>query len=146
MPCTTSRKFAYTDALATQAINLEHLNSTWSQDLKVMELYFIYWCLSPNPIKTTVTAFSNRLANSKPQVSFCGKPIKNELFPKYLGVTLDHSLTFHEHLKQLTEKIKTRVNIIRKLAGTAGDQVHTLVALLPCSCVLFSSILFSCLG
>ena len=120
--CTTSRKFSHANdlSLATQAINHEQLNSTLSQDLKVTEQHFIYWHLHPNPTKTIVIAvhLSNRLAHSKLQVSFCGKAIKNQLFPKYLGVTLDRSLESREHLKEVTEKINTRVNIIWKLAGT----------------------------
>ncbi|KAJ8356514.1 hypothetical protein SKAU_G00193080 [Synaphobranchus kaupii] len=85
--------------------------------------------LSKKPDMKQLTAFhlSNRLANAKLQVSFCGKPVKNEEFPKYLGVTLDRTLTYHEHLKRVADNLKARVNIIRKLAGNSwGSNAHTL--------------------
>ena len=94
-----------------------------------MQKYLIYWHLYPNPNKTTVTALhlSNSMANKNLQISFHGKPLKNKPFPKYLGVTLDHSLTFCKHLKWVTKKFKPKVNIIQKLVGTScGSSAHTL--------------------
>jgi hypothetical protein len=38
--------------------------------------------------------------------------------PKYLGVTLDRSLTYNAHLTKTGQKVAARVNIVRKLAGT----------------------------
>jgi len=53
--------------------------------------------------------------------------VKNEEFPKYLGVTLDRTLTYREHLKRVADKLKARVNIIRKLASNSwGSNAHTL--------------------
>ncbi|XP_030850928.1 uncharacterized protein LOC115928176 [Strongylocentrotus purpuratus] len=37
---------------------------------------------------------------------------------KYLGVTLDRSLTFHEHAKATAQKTQARVSLLKKLAGT----------------------------
>ena len=60
-------------------------------------------------------------------VSFCGKPVKNDPFPKYLGVTLDRSLAYQEHLQKVAGKLKTRINIIRKLAvNSLGSDAHTI--------------------
>jgi len=104
MPCTISRKFAYADlALATQAYNIDDISNTLYQDQQVMEEYFKYWHLYPNTSKTTVTAFHliNRVANRELQVTFCGKPVRNEKYPKYLGGDLRCSLTYYEHLKRV---------------------------------------------
>ena len=38
--------------------------------------------------------------------------------PKYLGITLDRSLTFKSHIDTLSMKLRTRLNVIRVLAGT----------------------------
>ena len=38
--------------------------------------------------------------------------------PKYLGVTLDRSLTFKSHIEKLCLKINSRINIIHKLVGS----------------------------
>ena len=44
--------------------------------------------------------------------------MKHNFKPKYLGVILDRSLTYKEHLEKLSMKLRTRLNIIRMLAGT----------------------------
>ena len=56
-----------------------------------------------------------------------GKPLKHEDHPVYLGVTLDRSLTFNQHLQNVTAKTRSRVNLIKKLAGTDwGADFNTL--------------------
>ena len=82
MPGTTSTKCAYYAddlALAIQSADFDKLNSTLTDDMKKMEDYF-YWSLRPNPTKTTVTAI-NMQAGTELNVSFCGKPVKNEPLP-----------------------------------------------------------------
>jgi hypothetical protein len=37
--------------------------------------------------------------------------------PKYLDVTLDHTLTYNSHLTKTSKKVSARINIVRKLAG-----------------------------
>ena len=86
-----------------------------------MNDYLAYWHLRLNTAKTTVTAFhlNNSLAKVELQVSCQGKLVKHENYLRYLGVTLDHSLTYHEHLKRAAGKIKSRNNIIQKKAVTS---------------------------
>jgi len=38
--------------------------------------------------------------------------------PKYLGVTLDRSLTYRRHLESLRKKLTSRVALLRRLAGS----------------------------
>ena len=38
--------------------------------------------------------------------------------PKYLGVTLDRSLTYHRHLESLRKKLTSHVALLRRLAGS----------------------------
>ena len=38
--------------------------------------------------------------------------------PKYLGVTLDSSLTYRRHLESLRKKLTSRVELLRRLAGS----------------------------
>jgi hypothetical protein len=46
---------------------------------------------------------------------------------KYLGVTLDRTLTFKSHLEKAEKKMSSRVNLVRKLAGTKwGSNAQTL--------------------
>ena len=42
----------------------------------------------------------------------------HDFAPKYLGVALDRSLTYKKHTEHVRDKVKSRCNIIGKLAGT----------------------------
>ncbi|XP_063540310.1 uncharacterized protein LOC134749322 [Cydia strobilella] len=68
-----------------------------------------------------VTCFHlhNKLANYELNVHWQGKRLTHNFAPKYLGVTLDRSLTFKEHLTKLGRKLQTRNNILNKLASTS---------------------------
>ena len=53
----------------------------------------------------------------------------------YLGVTLDRTLTYREHLEKTASKLKTRNNLLMKLVSTTrGANANTLrsSALAPC--------------
>lgn len=93
-----------------------------------MSDYFYKWRLYLNPSKTEVCAFHfyNRQADRELQVQF-NNTIINTTSPKYLGVTLDRSLTFKKHLENVQKKVRTRINFLHKLAGTGwGSDAHTL--------------------
>ncbi|XP_064417528.1 uncharacterized protein LOC135358253 [Latimeria chalumnae] len=100
-----------------------------TSDLDLLECYFRTWCLRPNPDKTVVTAFhlNNKDARKELNVSFCRKRLAHEPHPKYLGVTLDRTLAYRPHLTNIGQKLKTRVNLVQKLAGTSwGSTARTL--------------------
>ena len=42
----------------------------------------------------------------------------HDFAPKYLSVTLDRSLTYRKHTENVRDKVKSRCNVISKLAGT----------------------------
>ncbi len=79
------------------------------------------WRLRPNPGKTVVSAFHlcNKYANRKLRIIFDGVELKHEFHPKYLGITLDRTLSFNENSKRIVAKVEPRINLIRKLAGSA---------------------------
>lgn len=85
-----------------------------------MNNYFYNWRLKPNPIKSEVCAFhlNNREARKELKVMFKGEKIKHNFTPRYLGITLDRTLTFNEHLDRTGKKVRSRVNLIQKLADT----------------------------
>ena len=49
-----------------------------------------------------------------------GEKTRHEPVPTYLGVTLDRSLIFKEHLTWTARKLKSRNNLLTKLAGTSS--------------------------
>lgn len=48
-----------------------------------------------------------------------GDNIRGEDAPRYLGIKLDRTLTFKQHIEEVKDKIKIRNNIISKLARTS---------------------------
>lgn len=90
-----------------------------TNDLKIMSDYFYKWKINPNLSKTEVCAFhlNNRQADRELQVQFNSMTIKHNPSPKYLGVTLDCSLTFKKRLENLQKKVRSRINFLYKLAG-----------------------------
>ena len=61
------------------------------------------------------------------EVRFCGKTVKFNPNPKYLGYTMDRTQTHKPHLENVAQKLKSRNNIIQKLAGsTWGSNGNTL--------------------
>jgi len=56
-----------------------------------------------------------------------GQRLKHDPYPVYLGVTLDWTLSYREHLSPSAVKLKSRNNLIMKLAGTScGASAGTL--------------------
>lgn len=131
LPETTARKFCYADdlALATQHKNLEKTEEILTKDLSTLDQYFKKWRLRPSAAKTEVSCFhlNNRLANTKLNISFSDRVLNHNNFPKYLGVTLDRTLSFKQHLLNLSKKVKTRNNIIQKLCGTTWGSPATIL-------------------
>lgn len=67
------------------------------------------------------------MANAQLEVNLNNETIRYDKEPKYLGNTLDRYLTFKSNLEKLSEKPKSRVNIMHKIAGTNwGANAHTL--------------------
>lgn len=132
MPHTSSRKFGYADdwVLATQHKNFEVMEATLSSDLVTLSTYFRKWRLQPNPTKTEATCFHlcNKSAGRRLDVRFEGNRLQHNEYPKYLGVTLDRTLTYKRHLENTAAKLKTRNNILHKLCGTTwGSSADTVL-------------------
>ena len=82
--------------------------------------YLQIWKLKLSTTETVSAAFhlSNKEVKRKLKVNF-----NNETLPfcseyKYLGVTLDRSLTYRRYLESLRKKLTSRVALLRWLAGS----------------------------
>lgn len=131
LPETKSNKFIYADdiSLASQHESFDLIEEDLNKDLLSLWCYFKKWRLRPNETKSEVNVYhlSNHLADKTLVVTVEGTHIKNNPFPKYLGVVLDRSLTYKNHIESIKRKIKSRINIINNLAGTSwGASFNTL--------------------
>jgi len=122
LPETTSQKFIYADDIccATQAKTFSKLKHTLTSDMSVLSDYCAKWRLTPNVLKTVSSVFHlhNASASTELNVMLNGKRIRHEHQPVYLRVTLDRSLTFRSHMVKTAAKVRTRNNLITKLAGS----------------------------
>ena len=99
--------------------------------LEELTHYYRSNSLRANPDKTQVTAFHlrNREAKRSLQVSWNGVALENTDTPKYLGVTLDRTLSYKTHIHNTKLKVATRNNLLNKLTysrwGTNARTIRT---------------------
>jgi hypothetical protein len=116
-------------AVTYQAMTFDEWLNNLEADIEVLNQFFHRWCLQPNPAKTKMCLFhlNTHAANIQLDVMVNGTSIKHFDHPKYLGVTLYRMLTFNTHLEKAAKKVSSRVNLVRKLAGTKwGSNAQTL--------------------
>ena len=98
LPTTISRKYAYADDLA-----IMHADGDWQavegvlmKDMATVGGYLQTWKLKLSTTKTVSTAFhlNNKEAKREPKVKYNNETLPFCSQPKYLGVTLDRSLTY----------------------------------------------------
>jgi hypothetical protein len=103
--------------------------TTLEADLDKLDEFFQRWRLQPYPSETKSCVFhlNTDEANRQLDVSFTGTEIQHVEHLKYLGVTLDRTLTYKTHLTKTSKKVSARINIVRKLPGTGwGAGTETL--------------------
>ena len=116
------RRFIYADDLciATQSRRFEIIERRLSAALEHLTGYYKQNSLNANPGKTQVCAFhlNNHQAKRKLNIIWNNERLEHVDFPVYLGVTLDRTLSFAEHVKKLKSKVATRNNLLGKLANS----------------------------
>ena len=72
---------------------------------------------APKSSATIFTTFSNEVKQNLP-IHIKGAKVPTLQDPKILGVTFDPMLSFKHHIKDLKQKVNSRTNIIKALAGS----------------------------
>ena len=143
LPSMISRKFAYADYLALLHFSgkWKDLEGTLSQDMSTLSAYLQTWRLKLCHTKTVMAAFhlNNREAKRKLKVYNNGRLLPFCPTPTYLGVKLDRSLTFRDHLLALRKKLSSSIQPaeLRQMGATLSlahcrslDRDHILYGLL----------------
>ena len=76
---------------------------------------------------SAVFHLNNKETKRKLKVIFNNKTLPFCSEPKYLGVTLDRSLTYRRHLESLRNKWTSRVALLRRLAGSGWGAGATML-------------------
>ena len=135
LPTTISRKYAYADDLA-----IMHADGDWqvvegalSKHMTTLGEYLQTWKLKLSTTKTVSAVFhlNNKEAKREVKVNFNTKTLPFCSEPKYLGVTLDRSLTYHRHLESLRKKLTSCVALLRRLAGSGWGAGATTLRTAP---------------
>lgn len=123
LPPTQSRMFIYADdnAIACQAQTFAELQDKLNAALDLMSKYYKDWRLRPNPGKTVHCVFhlNTHRANHRLELTLNGEAAEYVTNPIYLGNAFDRSLTYRANSERIKSKLKPRVNLIQKLAGSS---------------------------
>ena len=126
-----TRSFIYADDLCVTAQypTFQEVEQQIEEALGELTHYYRSNSLRGSPDETQVTAFHlrNREAKRSLQVSWNGVDLKNTDTPKYLGVTLDRTLSYKTHIHNTKMKVATRNNLLNKLANSRwGTNARTI--------------------
>ena len=126
-----TRSFIYADDLCVTAQypTFQEVEQQIEEALGELTHYYRSNSLRANPDKTQVTTFHlrNREAKRSLQVSWNGVDLENTDTPKYLGVTLDRTLSYKTHIHNTKMKLATRNNLLKKLANSRwGTNARTI--------------------
>ena len=128
-----TRSFIYADDLGIAAQNhkIDDIEATLSTALQNLTKYYNDNHLKANPAKTQVSLFHyrNREVGRKLSLTWNGVDLKHCDFPVYLGVTLDRTLSYKQHIEKVKGKVRTRSNLHHKLTNSSwGANTFTLRA------------------
>jgi len=122
LPTTISRKYAYADDLATMHADgdWQAVEGTLTKDMATLGEYLQTWKLKLSTTNTVPAVFhlNNKEAKRELKVNFNNDTLPFCFEPKYLGVTLDRSLTYRRHLESLRKKLTSHAALLRRLAGS----------------------------
>ena len=110
----------YADDVALTCSNklISVVENTISADLELVKEHYHKWHLQKSA--KSVSSFfhlKNHLAQYKLKVNLSGNSILFHSTPKYLGITVDCSLTYRHHLTNLKSKMTSRLGLIKRLVG-----------------------------
>lgn len=94
-----------------------HLEEVLNAVMKEMAHYCKRWRLKTCKRQFPSASIHHAKANKQLSMFLNGHRMVHNPKSVYLGVALDNTLTFKEHLTKTSLKVKTRHNLIIKLAG-----------------------------
>ena len=112
--------FADDVAVWARSRSLEGATERVQKAAEKMEKWCDDWLMELSVAKCEVAVFSMDAKDStaQPVVKCKGQELSVTPHPTFLGVTFDRRLSFGEHVKRLVCKTRTRLRILRALAGT----------------------------
>jgi len=97
-----------------------------TKNMATVSEYLQTWKLKLSTTKTMSAPFhlNKKEAKRELKINFNNETLPFCSEPKYLGVTLDRSLSYRRHLESLRKKLTSRVALLTRLAGFGwGEQI-----------------------
>ena len=95
--------------------------------LNTLNRWTKHWLVKINSKKTTYTIFSLSPKEQSVNLYIDEQKINEDKTPTYLGITFDKRLTWKQQIEKAELKAKTRLSLMRRLAGTSwGADFKTL--------------------
>ena len=117
-----TRNFIYADdpCVTAQYSSFTEVETTIGDALEELTQYYRSNSLRVNPDKTQVTAFHLRTkeAIQSLKVEWNRTKLENTPHPKYLGVNLDRTLSYKEHMHNTKMNVAARNNLLKKLSNS----------------------------
>ena len=117
-----TKSFIYADDRATLAggRTKAEVERKLNECLQQLSDYYRNNRLKANPSKTVSCMFhlNNRQAGQSLNLKWNGVEIEHDSVPKYLGVTLDRTLSFKQHCSNIAAKVQARNNLLSKLGNS----------------------------
>ena len=125
-----TRNFIYADDLCVTAqySSFTEVETTIGDALEELAQYYRSNSLRANLDKTQVTAFHlrNKEANRSLKVEWNRTKLENIPHQKHLGVTLDRTLSYKEHMYNTKMKVATRNNLLKLSNSIWGANACTI--------------------
>lgn len=92
------------------------------------------WRITLNPAKSTLLYISHQ-QNTRPNMHINGTQIDYSTSTNFLGLTINNTLTWHNHIDKIKQRCNARLNLLRKISGTSWGAspktiIHTYNALI----------------
>ena len=129
--------FQYADDTAFLALSttIQRINHTMNEAIHTFTSWCSMWGLTINSLKTQSIVFIPpncrsrvRRNPNKLSLTVLHQPIRPTKQVTYLGIIIDHHLTWRPHLQHVISKAYNRLNLLKRLTGTTwGLQAHTII-------------------
>jgi hypothetical protein len=116
---TAAKVALYADDIAAwhASASLEAITRHLQEFLDHIQHWLSQWRVKLNATKTVYTVFTRSRTDISIDIRFNGVPLNYTDRPKFLGVTLDPSLSFKHYINDLVTRCEKRINMMRKIKG-----------------------------
>ena len=123
LPETTSNKYGFADDLAIHLHRpmWEAVDEGLNEDTNILPAYLNRWRLQLSKTVSAAFHLNHKDSNGMLSVFVYNKRLGFQATTTYLGVNLDRTLTFRQHLENMKVKVTSRVSFIRRLLVPNGE-------------------------